>query len=56
MLSLDFDHNFTPDRLACLFEPRITIIAIGNDLYQSTQHVFSNRLVRLLEGNPIGVL
>src|SRR5258707_8486734 len=41
---------------ACVFETRVTVIAVGDDLDQRAQYILADRLIRLLQGYPVGVL
>jgi hypothetical protein len=56
VLSLDFDQDFALHGFVGLLKPRVTVVAVRNDLYERAQNVFPYRLIRLLEGNPIRIL
>ena len=41
---------------AKIFQAGITVVAVGDDLDQGAQNVLADRLVRLLQGNPVSIL
>jgi hypothetical protein len=56
VLPQHINNNLTANLQTCVFQAGITVVAVGNDLHQRAHDILADRLVCLLQGNPVSVL
>ncbi len=56
VFSPNIDHDLAAGGLARIIDAGITVVAVGDDLDQGAQNILADRLIRLLQGDPVSVL